>query len=166
MPTSAETEVVQKSDALLPLTRRGTTVAGADVKNYIRAYYRDTMVLGRRATVLRLLGSGTTVGLRGTTALDERYYRGGRGCKKLLRPYYRTGAAQGLGAAVLPLQMSGTTVTHSGTTACTCGTTASTAVVVRFPHNQDNKGKLQNAGKGGTSVRVDSTQTFPTRTPS
>ena len=57
-----------------------------DVKNYIRAYYRDTAVLGRRATVLRLLGSGTTVGLRGTTALDERYYRGGRGCKKLHLP--------------------------------------------------------------------------------
>ena len=83
MPTSAETEVVQKSNAVLPLARRGTTVAGADVKNYIRAYYRDTAVLGRRATVLRLLGSSTTVGLRGTTALDERYYRGGRGCKKL-----------------------------------------------------------------------------------
>ena len=102
---------------ILPRWTSGTTVEGADVKNYIR-------------------------------------------------PYYRTGAALGQGAAVLPLQMSGTTVTPSDTTACACGTTASTAVVVRFPHNQDNKGKLQNAGKGGTSVRVDSTQTFPTRTPS
>ena len=86
MPTSAETGVVQKPDVVLPLTRCGTTVAGADVKNYIRAYYRDTAVLGRRATVLRLLGSGTTVSPRGTTALDERYYRGGRRCKKLHSP--------------------------------------------------------------------------------
>ena len=93
MPTSAETRVVQKPDAVLPPTRRSTTVVGTDVKNYIRAYYRDTAVLGRRATVLRHLGSGTTVGLRGTTvglrgttALDERYYRGGRGCKKLHLP--------------------------------------------------------------------------------
>ena len=83
MPTSAETVVVQKPDTVLPLARRGTIVAGADVKNYIRAYYRDTAVLGRGATVLRLLGSGTTVGHRGTTALDERYYRGWRGCKKI-----------------------------------------------------------------------------------
>ena len=67
MPTSAEPEEVQKSDAVLPLARRATTVVGADVKNYIRAYYRDTAVLGRRATVLRLLGSGTTVGDHGTT---------------------------------------------------------------------------------------------------
>ena len=86
----------------------------------------------------------------------------GADVKNYIRPYYRTGAAQVLGAAVLPLQMSGTTVTPSGTTACT----ASTAVVVRFLYNQDNKGKLQKAGKGGTSVRVDSTQTFLTRTPS
>ena len=61
-------------------------MVGADVKNYIRAYYRDTAVLGRRTTVLRLQGSGTTVGHRGTIALDERYYRGGRGCKKLHPP--------------------------------------------------------------------------------
>ena len=90
----------------------------------------------------------------------------GMDVKNYIRPYYRTGPAQGLGAAVLLLQMSGTTVTHSGTTACTCGTTTSTAVVVRFPHNQDNEWQLQSAGKGGTSVRVDSTQTFLTRTPS
>ena len=81
------------------------------------------------------------MGLRGTTALE------GADVKNYIRPYYRTGAAQDQGAAVLSLQMSGTTVTHSGTTACTCGTTASTAVVVKFPHNHDNKGKLQNAGK-------------------
>ena len=135
MPTSAEVEVVQKSDAVLPLARRGTTVAGADVKNYIRAYYRDAAVLGRRATVLRLLGSGTTVGPRATTAQDVRYYRGGADVKNYIRPYYRTGAALGLGATVLRLQRSGTTVTHSGTTAGTCGTTASTAVAVRFRHN-------------------------------
>lgn len=141
-------------------------MAGADVKNYIRAYYRDTAVLGRRATVLRLLGSGTTVSPRGTTALDERYYLVGADVKNYIRPYYRTGAAQGLGAAILPLGRGGTTVTPSGTTACTCGTTASTAVVAKFSHNQDNEGQLQSARKGGTSVCVDSTQTFSTRTPS
>ena len=86
MPTSAETGVVQKPDAVLPLARRGTTMAGADVKNYIRAYYRDTAVLGRRAMVLRLQGSGTTVGHHGTTVLDERYYREWRGCKRLHPP--------------------------------------------------------------------------------
>ena len=75
----------------------------ADGKNYIPAYYRDTAVLGRRATVLRLLGSGTTVGPRGTTSLDERYYRGGADVKNYIRPYYRTGAALGLGATVLRL---------------------------------------------------------------
>ena len=90
----------------------------------------------------------------------------GADVKNYIRPYYRTGAAQGLRAAVLPLQKGGTIVTPSGTTACACGTTASTSVVVRFLYNQDNEGKLQSAGKGGTSVRVDSTQTFPTRTPS
>ena len=86
MPTSAEPEEVQKPDAVLPPERRGTTVVGTDVKNFIRAYYHDATVLGRRATVLRLLGSGTTVCPRGTTALEERYYRGGRGCKKLHPP--------------------------------------------------------------------------------
>ena len=83
----------------------------------------------------------------------------GADVKNYIRPYYRTGAAQGQGAAVLLLQMSGTTVTPSGTT-------ASTAVLARFPHNQDNEGQLQSAGKGETSARVDFTQTFPTRTPS
>ena len=166
MPTSAETEVVQKLDAVLPLARHGTTVAGADVKNYIRAYYRDAAVLGRRATVLLLQGSGATVGPHGTTALDERYYRGRRGCKKLHSPLlpHRSGTRPGSRGTTAP--RGGTTVKRRGTTACTCGTTASTAVVARFPHNQDNEGQLQSAGKGETSVRVDSTQTFPTRTPS
>ena len=91
---------------------------------------------------------------------------GGADVKNYIRPYYRTEAALGLGAAVLRLKTSGTTMTHSGTTAGTCGTTASTSVVVRFQHNQDNEGKLQSAGKGRTSVRVDFTKTFPTRTPS
>ena len=91
---------------------------------------------------------------------------GGADVKNYIRPYYRTGAALGLGATVLWLHWSGTTVTHSGTTAGTCGTTASTAAVVRFQHNQDNEEKLESARKGRTSVRVDSTQTFPTRTPS
>ena len=135
MPTSAETGVVQKSDAVLPLARRGTTVAGADVKNYICAYYRDTAVLGRRATVLRLLGSGTAVGHRGTTALEERYYRGWRGCKKLHPPllpqrsgtwlrYYRTGVRYycgGRGCKKLHLPLlpyrSGTRPGSRGTTA-------------------------------------------------
>ena len=104
MPTSAKTGVVQKPDAVLPLARRGTTVAGVDVKNYIRANYCDTAVLGRRATVLRLLGSGTTVGPRGTTALDERYYRGGRGCKKLHPPLlpYRSGTRPGSRGTTAP----------------------------------------------------------------
>ena len=127
-------------------------MGGADVKNYIRPYYRTGAALGQSAAVLPHQRGGTTV--RGADV------------KNYIRPYYRTGAAQGQGAAVLPLQKGGTTMTPSGTTACACGTTASTAVVVRFLYNQDNKGKLHSAGKGGTSVRVDSTQTFLTRTPS
>ena len=91
---------------------------------------------------------------------------GGADVKNYIRPYYRTEAALGQGAAVLRLKRSGTTVTHIGTTAGTCSTTASTSLVVRFQYNQDNDEKLQSAGKGRTSVRVDSTQTFPTRTPS
>ena len=104
MPTSAETRVVQKPDAVLPPVRRGTTVVGTDVKNYIRAYYRDATVLGRRATVLQLLGSGTTVGLRGTTALDKRYYHGGRGCKKLHPPLlpHRSGTRPGSRGTTAP----------------------------------------------------------------
>ena len=104
MHTSAETRVVRKPDAVLPPARRGTTVVGADVKNYIRAYYRDTAVLGRRATVLRLLGSGTTVGPHGTTALDERYYHGGRGCKKLHPPLlpHRSGTRLGSRGTTAP----------------------------------------------------------------
>src|SRR3954470_10698237 len=77
---------MQKSDTVLPLgsgtttwqldrTARGTTMhetrykrRGADVKNYIRPYYRDAAALGPGATVLRLQRSGTTMGSRGTTA--------------------------------------------------------------------------------------------------
>ena len=121
---------------------RGTTAlderyyrGGTDVKNYIRPYYRTGAALGRRGTVLQLLGSGTTVRPRGTTALGERYYRGGADVKNYIRQYYRTRAALGQGAAVLPHQRGGTTVTRRGTTACACGTTASTAVAVRFRHN-------------------------------
>ena len=124
MPTSAENETVQK-------IRRGTTAhkaryyrGDADVKNYIRSYYRDATVLGMRATVLRLQGSSTTVASRGTTAQDVRYYRVGMDVRNYIRPYYRTGAALGLGAMVLRLQRSGTTMTPSGTTAGACGTTA------------------------------------------
>ena len=40
---------------------------GADVKNYIRPYYREATTLGQGTTVLLLEGSGTTVGTRGTT---------------------------------------------------------------------------------------------------
>ena len=82
--------MVQKPDAVLPPVRRGTTVVGTDVKNYIRAYYRDATVLGRRATVLQLQRSGTTVRPRGTTALGERYYRGGTDVKNYIRPYFRS----------------------------------------------------------------------------
>ena len=104
MPTSAGKWTKQKSDTVLPL-RSGTTAwqlsqaargstahgvryyrGGADVKNYIRPYYRDEAALGLGATVLRLRRSGTTVGPHGTTALDERYYHGGRGRKKLHPP--------------------------------------------------------------------------------
>ena len=35
---------------------------GADVKNYIRPYYRNVAALGLGATVLQLQRSGTTVG--------------------------------------------------------------------------------------------------------
>ena len=95
--------MVQKPDAVLPPVRRGTTVVGTDVKNYIRAYYRDATVLGRRATVLQLQRSGTTVSARGTTVQDERYYSGCADVKNYIRPYYRTGPALVLGATVLRL---------------------------------------------------------------
>ena len=143
-------------------------MVGADVKNYIRAYYRDTAVLGRRATVLRLQGSGTTVGpavlprgASGTTV-------GAADVKNYIRPYYHTGAALGQSAAVLPRQRSGTTVRgtdvknyirpyyragaalgqgtavlprpRGGTTVACRGTTACTAVVDSFSHNHDNEG--------------------------
>ena len=79
-------------------------MVGADEKNFIRAYYRDTAVLGRRVTVLRLLESGTTMGPRGTTALDERYYRGRRGCKKLHPPLlpHRSGTRPECGGTTAP----------------------------------------------------------------
>ena len=86
MPTSAGKRTKQKSDTVLP-QRSGTTAwqlsqaahgttaqgmryyrGGADVKNYIRPYYREGAVLGLGATVLRLQRSGTTVGTCGTTA--------------------------------------------------------------------------------------------------
>ena len=54
---------------------RGTTAhvvryyrVGADVKNYIRSYYRTGAALGLGVTVLRLQRSGTTVTPSGTTA--------------------------------------------------------------------------------------------------
>ena len=50
------------------MSSRGTTALGvryyhvsADVKNYIRPYYRTGAALGLGATVLRLQRSGTTV---------------------------------------------------------------------------------------------------------
>ena len=53
---------------------RGTTAhvvryyrVGADVKNYIRPYYRTGAALGLGAMVLRLQRSGTTVTHIGTT---------------------------------------------------------------------------------------------------
>ena len=99
---------------------------GRGCKNYIRPYYRTGAALGQSAAVLPHQRSGTTV--RGADV------------KNYIRPYYRTGAALGQGTAVLPRQRGGTTVTCRGTTACTCGTTASTAVVVSFSHNNDNDG--------------------------
>ena len=54
---------------------RGTTAlnvqsyrVGADVKNYIRPYYRTGAALGQGAAVLPRQRSGTTVTPRGTTA--------------------------------------------------------------------------------------------------
>ena len=43
-------------------------MVGADVKNYIRPYYREGAVLAWWATVVQLQGSGTTMGTCGTTA--------------------------------------------------------------------------------------------------
>ena len=74
---------------------------GADVKNYIRPYYREATALGQGTTVLLLEGSGTTVGTRGTTALDVRYYRVGADVKNYIRAYYREAAVLGQGAMVL-----------------------------------------------------------------
>ena len=54
---------------------------GADVKNYIRPYYYEATALGLGTTVLQLWGSGTTVGTRGTTALNVWYYRVGADVK-------------------------------------------------------------------------------------
>ena len=86
VPTSAGNEKMQKSDTVLPLgsgttawqliqAARGTTAhkvryyhGGADVKNYIRPYYRNAAALGLGATVLLLQMSSTTVGSCGTTA--------------------------------------------------------------------------------------------------
>ena len=83
VPTSAEKRKKQKPDTVLPqrggttawqlstvLSRSesGTTVVGADVKNYIRPYYRGGAVLAWWATVVQFQGSGTTVGTYDTTA--------------------------------------------------------------------------------------------------
>ena len=43
-------------------------MAGVDVKNYIRSYYRKGAALAWWAAVVRLQGSGTTVSTSGTTA--------------------------------------------------------------------------------------------------
>ena len=56
-----------------------------------------------RATVLRLQGSSTTVGSRGTTVLDVQYYRVGTDVKNYIRAYYRDAAVLGLAATVLRL---------------------------------------------------------------
>ena len=76
---------------------------GADVKNYIRPYYREATALGQGTTVQQLGGSGTTVGTSGTTALNVRYYRVGADVKNYIRAYYRDAAVLGLGATVLRL---------------------------------------------------------------
>ena len=53
---------------MLPHGESGTTAVGADVKNYIRSYYRKGAALAWWAAVVRLQGSGTTMGTSGTTA--------------------------------------------------------------------------------------------------
>ena len=86
MPTSIEKWKKQKPDIVLPQSGgttawqlsqavHGTTAEGlryyrgsADVKNYIRPYYRGGAVLAWWATVVQFQGSGTTVGTCGTTA--------------------------------------------------------------------------------------------------
>ena len=86
MPTFAGKWKKQKPDTVLP-QRSGTTAwqliqaahgtttqgmryyrSGTDVKNYIRSYYRKGAALAWWAAVVRLQGSGTTVGTSGTTA--------------------------------------------------------------------------------------------------
>ena len=87
VPTSAGKQSMQKSDTVLPQMASGTTawrlsqaarsttahkvryyLGGADVKNYIRPYYRKAAALGLGAMLLRLQMSSTTVGSCGTTA--------------------------------------------------------------------------------------------------
>ena len=116
---------------VLPHGESGTTVAGADVKNYIRSYYRKGAALAWWAAVVRLQGSGTTVGTSGTTAPPR------------------------------------------GTTVDAYGTTVDPGAVLLQPQQQPVKeaGKTEEdprkkEGIKRRRVRDDSTQTFPTRTPS
>ena len=55
--TFADFQTVQKSDTVLPLKARGTTTQGADVKNYIRPYFRLWCCAGRGLMVLWLATS-------------------------------------------------------------------------------------------------------------
>ena len=96
-----------------------------------------------------------------------RYYRVGSGCKKnYIYSYYHKGVALAWWAAVVRLQGSGTTVDAYGTT-------VDPGAVLPQPQQQPVKGGRKNGGsskeEGGDKrrhVRDDSTQTFPTRTPS
>ena len=81
---------MQKSGTVLPHTKSGTTAYGADVKNYIRPYYRSSSCAWPEDTVLPLPQSGTTVSTCSTTAGD---------CGTTARAY-------------------GTTAPESSTTAC------------------------------------------------
>ena len=157
VPTSAGKWTKQKSDTVLP-QRSGTTAwqlsqaahgttaqgmryyrGGADVKNYIRPYYREGAVLGLGATVLRLERSGTTVCAYGTTA---------RAC----------GTTAGA---------CGTTALRSSTTACLRTATLGILLFAKYEENGGcSKAQRERRCKGSKRVRDDSTRTFPTRTPS
>ena len=116
---------------VLPHGESGTTAVGADVKNYIRSYYRNGAALAWWAAVVRLQGSGTTMGTSGTTAPP------------------------------------------CGTTVDAYGTTVDPGAVLPQPQQQPVRGgrKTEEAprkkeGIRRRRVRDDSTQTFPTQTPS
>ena len=74
---------------VLPQSESGTTAVGADVKNYIRPYYREGAVLAWWVVVVQLQGSGTTMGTCGTTAPQHGTTAGAYSTTALLEQYYR-----------------------------------------------------------------------------